>query len=245
MLNDIFKHSCKLHMEDCDFLAELTRIKDKLVETNEEAAELWEECFEPEMEYTHESKDADIKRLFDLVYTMGGIEGEIQVDGCEFHFEDSAYRAVNPEEEIKDTSLPLGYCEDTLGTGKPSIGFMLCSCESYVQTYHLCYFDGEKFRLFTPYLGNPVNVITKTALGDEHLVPDKDRPAMIQSEEARKIFEGYDASTVLFNQDTCGVIYITYFNPDFEFDDDAGWFEITDILPDFEGIRKELRDAIL
>ena len=34
------------------------------------------------MEYTHESKDADIKRLFDLVYTMGGIKGEIQVDGC-------------------------------------------------------------------------------------------------------------------------------------------------------------------
>lgn len=55
----------------------------------------------------------------------------------------------------------------TLPNGAEAIGLITMSEECNFHIFQLLYFDGEKLQLFTPYEGNAINIVTKTALGNE------------------------------------------------------------------------------
>lgn len=237
MINEGFKNDTQVTMMNCDFLAKFLELKNYALKNSEMARDFWDEGDREAYESIGDDTIKKIEKLFDFLYTSCIIKDDVPVDAGRVNF------GVADAEFF---GLPMGFCNDTLETGISSIGFVVESSETYVSVYKLCYFDGKKFKIFTPYLGNPVNVITCTALGDELLVRNKLK-RLACSKTAKQIFGNVDNDTLLGylrDQEECGTRYLRHFDADQEFDKDTGWFEFTKVEPDFEFVADEIWDAL-
>lgn len=75
---------------------------------------------------------------------------------------------VYTDEMYTNNRCPSKYNGVTkLTNGADVIGFHVYCEEAESTLFQFLYYDGEKLRIFTPYEGNAVNIITRTALGDE------------------------------------------------------------------------------
>lgn len=233
MLNKGFRNENKVELKDCDFLYNLLLVKDIVVRVSEDAKGVWDtimECDWPDAN--------DIKKIiltFDFLYLYNAIEDDVITDGLSASYTDSKDKRHND-------NIPMGFCKDTFGTGLPSIGFEVRSDDTMVTVYKLCYFDGEKFKIFTPYEGNCVNIITHTAIGDELVLEDDELEDLCNTELSKQIFGANTDTESLLDEEEYPIQYIKYFNPEFEVDE---CFEYTRVDPDLDTIEMELKEAII
>lgn len=125
-------------------------------------------------------KDEYAKKLYDMyqryfdeynkeTYSIGGCINFIC--DCNDNFKPDVY-IYTGERYLCNKGTLQGITK--LPNGADIIVFQVCAEESGISICQVLYYDGEKLRLFTPYEGNAVNVITKTCLGDEEYAKEED-----------------------------------------------------------------------
>lgn len=88
--------------------------------------------------------------------------------------------------------------------------FRALGAYSCIEVFKVLYFDGEELRIFTPFEGNAVNIITKTVLGYEYL--HKNELNYKAKALMNKIY-GENIKIDILNRSEFIERYIKYFNP--------------------------------
>lgn len=134
----------------CDLKAEIFKLRDKILENKEthKNYEYYREYFE-NYNKTEYSIGACIEFIF---WHSDLLEFDIYIRGCERALSYAGRKLQGI------TKLP---------NGADIIIFQVYSEEHWIGMCQVLYYDGTQLRLFTPYEGNAVNIITTTCIGDE------------------------------------------------------------------------------
>jgi len=140
----------------CDIVKEIFKARDALLHSSEDAADDYE----------------FYKKSFDEYEEKGSSAPNYVLGGCYEFLKDYSELTEWIDVEVYSTGYYLadegkyqGICK--LLNGADVVVFHVACEEQPSELYQVLYFDGSELRVFTPFSGNAVNVVTMTALGDE------------------------------------------------------------------------------
>lgn len=151
LLNKGLTNSVEKKAVPCDLIAEILKLKDTLLQTDETFAEEYEQYYEDDFENCDQEDYILGDCIQALTYSDTGIKDNVAVYSGELYF--------NHKGKYQ------GKCK--LPNGADIIVLEICCEEEPTSMCKVLYFDGEKLKLFTPYEGNAVNVALRTCLLDE------------------------------------------------------------------------------
>lgn len=172
ILNKGFHNTVTKKAVPCNLIQKLIDAKDELIQ-NLDA-------------FDYEYYEDDAKEDFDALesgnyesYTIGSCIIELlNMEGHEDYIErdvevyTTEMYSDKPQKDSMYDSKYIGI--EKLPNGADIIGFQTCCEEKPTYLLQYLYYDGEKLRIFTPYEGNAVDIVTRTALQDEYYKQNAD-----------------------------------------------------------------------
>lgn len=164
MINEGMKNTAKGKAVPCNLIEEILKMRNKILEVMPK--------------YCMSQYESIYKRSFDEIEKNGTSENVDALGDCIAFLLNYSNHLPNKEdwleEDVRIYSSEYYVSEDEkynglckLPNGADILPLMICGEETGVYMYSIVYFDGNKLQMFTPYCGNTVNVLFKTAIGDE------------------------------------------------------------------------------
>ena len=216
MMNSGYKNPNDFAPVECDLMDKLIVIKEDVLSRDIKANEVWNKRYAHFYALAKNSmmENRVVEALASFLYQVGAIKDDVYISYYNMEFLETDPDVSNFEQALKAGEIPFGFSKYNKISHTPLIGFTVTSNYSEVRLFKVMYYDGSSVRIFTPYSGNPVNVVTGTALGDEVSSGIKESTAgkYIESEACKDIFGESFAAKDLVSQEICGNKYLEHFH---------------------------------